>query len=66
MRGWAWGDRMDINSSSSLQDSLDESMEMRDTVVLVLMLTACLGLCSGAPVTSTADQEKAEVNTFRY
>ncbi|XP_017344511.2 matrix metallopeptidase 30 [Ictalurus punctatus] len=33
---------------------------MRDTAVLVLVLTACLALCSGAPATSTVDQEKAE------
>ncbi|MCJ8742227.1 hypothetical protein PDJAM_G00079630 [Pangasius djambal] len=33
---------------------------MMDTAVLVLTLTACLALCTGAPATSTVDQEKAE------
>ncbi|KAG7322638.1 hypothetical protein KOW79_013984 [Hemibagrus wyckioides] len=33
---------------------------MGDTTILVLMLAACLPLCSGAPATSEADQEKAE------
>lgn len=39
---------------------------MRDTVVLVLTLSACVGLCVCAPVISTADQEKAEVNSYEY
>ncbi|KAF7700947.1 matrix metallopeptidase 30 [Silurus meridionalis] len=33
---------------------------MRNTTILMLMLTACLVLCSGAPATPTMDQETAE------
>ncbi|XP_053332063.1 matrix metallopeptidase 30 [Clarias gariepinus] len=38
----------------------DQSLEMRNIVVLLLTLVAWMAPCSGAPMVSTEDQEKAE------
>lgn len=55
-------DTADINHPPRTPE--EESLEMKDASVLVLALTACLSLCSGAPAMSKDDQKKAEVHSY--